>query len=325
MKAALCRNYGPPSVLEIAEVPTPSPGERELLLRIRAATVSSADRRVRSFDMPRGFGLVARLAFGARRPRQPILGVDFAADVVEVGRSVTRFKVGDRVFGMRGARMGCHAQFACIREDAALALAPAALGYAEAAAIPFGGTTVLGFFRRAKLGAGERVLVHGASGSVGTAAIQLAVRFGAEVTGVCSGANVGLARSLGATRAIDYAREDFARERAAYDVIVDTVGTAGFARCRQALRPGGRLLLVEASLPQMLAAPLVALTDSRRVVAGPAPERAEDLRFLARLADTGEFRPVIDRRYAFERIAEAHAYVDTWRKRGNVILEITPD
>lgn len=218
--------------------------------------------------------------------------------------------------------MGCHAEYKCMPEDGAVALKPTNLTYDEAAALSFGGTTALNFFRRGKLQSGERVLVNGASGAVGTAAVQLARHFGAEVTGVSSSANAELVRSLGATHVIDYTREDFTQNGETYDVIVDTVGTAPFSRSKDSLNEGGRLLLVLGGLTDMLQVPWASMTSSRKIIAGPAIARAEHLRFLAELAQAGEFRPVIDRRYPFEQIVEAHSYVDTGRKKGNVIITL---
>lgn len=210
-------------------------------------------------------------------------------------------------------------------EDGAVVLKPPSLSYDEAAALSFGGTTALDFLRRGKLQSGERILVNGASGGVGTAAVQLAKHFGADVTGVCSTANMELVRSLGASHVIDYTKEDFTQNGETYDVIVDTVGTAPFSRSKDSLKAGGRLLMVLAGLPDMLQIPWVSMTSSKKVIAGPAAVRAEDLRFLAGLAQAGEFKPVIDRRYPFEQIAEAHRYVDTGRKKGNVIITLEHD
>ena len=211
-------------------------------------------------------------------------------------------------------------------EDGAVALKPANLTYDEAAALSFGGITALDFFRRGKLQSGEKVLVNGASGGVGTAAVQLARHFGAAVTAVCSAANVELVRSLGAKQVIDYTKEDFTQNGETYDVIVDTVGTAPFSRCKASLKERGRLLLVLAGLPAMLQIPWISMTSSKKVIAGPAAAgRAEDLRFLAGLAEAGEFKPVVDRRYPFQQIAAAHRYVDTGRKKGNVIITLKHD
>jgi NADPH:quinone reductase-like Zn-dependent oxidoreductase len=325
VKAAVYERYGSPDVVELKEVDKPAPKDNEVLIRIHATTVTSGDWRTRSLNVPLGFGLISRLVLGVSRPRQPILGTELAGVIESVGKDVRTFKVGDQVFAFSGAAMGCHAEYRCMPAGGAVAPKPPNLTYDEAAAISFGGTTALNFFRRAKLQSGERVLVNGASGGVGTAAVQLAKHFGADVTGVCSAANVELVRSLGATRVIDYTKEDFTKNGETYDVIVDTVGTAPFSRSKDSLREGGRLLLVFGGLPDMLQIPWVSMTSSKKIIAGPATGRAEDLRFLAELAQAGEFRPVIDRRYPFEQIAEAHRYVDTGRKKGNVIITLEHD
>ena len=322
MKAVIYERYGSPDVLEFREVPMPVPGDHEILVRVRATTVTAGDWRVRSLDVPAGFGLIARLALGVFRPRQPVLGTELAGDVAAIGKAVTRFKVGDPVFAFCGAKMGCHVEYKCLPEDGALAPKPAALSYEEAAALSFGGTTALDFLRKANVKARDAVLVNGASGAVGTAAVQLAKHFGAEVTGVCSTGNLELVSSIGADHVVDYTREDFTRNGKTYDIIVDTAGTAPFSRCKGSLKEGGRLLAVLAGLPEMLLAPWVALTTSKRVIAGTASERAEDLRFLAGLAESGKLKPVIDRTYPFEQIADAHRHVDTRHKRGNVVVTV---
>lgn len=323
MKAVVCERYGPPEVLRLAETAKPQPRADELLIRIHATTVTSADRRIRAMDAPQGFGLLMRLAFGMSRPRQPVLGSELAGVVEAVGGAVRDFRPGDRVFAFADARMGCHAEYRCMPGKGAVAPIPANMDFAQAAALSFGGTTALSFFRRANLQPGERVLINGASGGVGTAAIQLARHLGAEVTAVCSAANAGLVTSLGAVRVIDYAREDFAQSGEHWDVIMDTVGTAPYARASAALRPGGRLLAVLAGLPDMLTTPLRARLEGKRVIAGPAVGSAEDLRHLAGLAAAGVFLPVIDREFPLERIVDAHRHVDTGRKRGNVIINVT--
>jgi NADPH:quinone reductase-like Zn-dependent oxidoreductase len=325
MKAIVYERYGPPDVLELKELAKPTPKDNEVLIRTHATTVTSGDCRVRSLHMPVGFGLIARLLLGVSRPRQPILGSELAGKVESVGKDVNKFKVGDEVFAFTGARLGCHAEYKCMPEDGAVVLKPASLTFDEAAAISSGGTTALDFFRRAKLQSGEKVAVNGASGGVGTAAVQLAKHFGADVTGVCSTANMELVRSLGANHVIDYTKQDFTENGETYDVIVDTAGTAPFSRSKASLKERGRLLLVLSGLPDILQMPWVSMTSSKKVIAGPAAWRAEDLRFLAKLAEAGEFRPVIDRRYPFEQIAEAHSYVDTGRKKGNVIITLKHD
>jgi NADPH:quinone reductase-like Zn-dependent oxidoreductase len=320
MKVAVCRRYGPPDVVRIEDWPTPVPGPRDVLIRVRASTVTSADWRVRSRSMPHGFGVAGRLAFGITAPRQPILGSELAGEVVAVGAAVRDFAVGDPVVAFTGARMGAHAEYCRVRADALIVRKPPALSYETAAALAFGGTTALDFFRRAALRAGDRVLVNGASGAVGSAMVQLAVAAGAEVTAVCSGANVEIMRRLGAVRVVDYTRVDFATEGGQYDVIADTVGNAPYARVRHALASRGRLLLVLATLPEMLRAPWVNATSRHRVVAGPVAERVDDLRTLVEMAVDGRFTPLIDSRFAFADIARAHARVETGRKRGNVVV-----
>lgn len=280
---------------------------------------------MRSLNVPAGFGFIMRLVFGISKPKQPILGSELAGVVESVGKDVTKFNVGDQVFAFSDASMGCHAEYKCMPQDGAVVLKPPSLSYDEAAALSFGGTTALDFLRRGKLQRGERILVNGASGGVGTAAVQLAKHFGADVTGVCSTANMELVRSLGASHVIDYIKEDFTQNGETYDVIVDTVGAAPFSRSKDSLKDGGRLLMVLAGLPDMLQIPWVSMTSNKKIIAGPAAVRAEDLRFLAGLAEAGEFKPVIDRRYPFERIAEAHSYVDTGRKKGNVIITLEHD
>ena len=322
MKAIVYESYGAPDVLQLRDMEKPVPKENEVLIHIHATTVTSGDCRVRSLNMPTGFGLISRLFLGVSRPRRPVLGTELAGEIEAVGSGVSKFNVGERVFALSGMEMGCHAEYKCLSEDAAIVLTPDNLTDEQAAAMSFGGTTALDFFRRAKLQRGERVLVNGASGAVGIAAVQLARHLGAEVTGVCSTTNMELVRSLGASHVIDYRHDDFTENGETYDVIVDTVGTAPFSRSKKSLNEGGRLLLVLAGLPDMLPIPWVQMTSSKKIIAGPAAERVEDLRFLATLAETGAFKPVIDRRYPFAQIADAHRYVDSGRKIGNVIVTL---
>ena len=320
MKAIVYHRFGPPEVLEIVDIPKPTPGNGEVLVKVRATTVTAADWRARSLQVPRGFGFVARLVFGFLRPRRPILGMELSGDVEATGEGVRELEPGDAVFASTGFRMGCYVEHVCLPESGALAPKPGNLSYEEAAAISFGGATALRFLRRARVRSGEEVLVNGASGACGTAAVQLAKHFGARVTGVCSTANLELVRSLGADRVIDYTREDFTRGGDRYDIIVDTAGTAPYARSKGSLKKGGRLLLVLGSLADILRAPWVSMTSDKKIIAGASGGGAEDLRFLASLAEAGRYRPVIDRRYSFEQVVEAHRYVDTGHKRGNVVL-----
>jgi NADPH:quinone reductase-like Zn-dependent oxidoreductase len=325
MKAIVCEGYGSPDVLQLKEVEKPIPKDNDVLIKVHTTTVTSGDWRARSLSVPIGFGLISRLALGVSRPRQSILGSELAGEIELMGKGVSKFKVGDQIFAMSGVGMGCHAEYKCMPEGGAMALKPSNLTYIEAAALPFGGTTALDFFRRGNLQSGEKVLINGASGAVGSAAVQLAKYFGADVTGVCSSANAGLVESLGADHVIDYTAEDFTQNGETYDVIVDTVGMAPFSRSKASLKERGRLLLVLAGLPDMLMIPWVSMTGTKKVIAGTAAERAEDLLFLAGLAEAGHFKPVIDRRYPFEQIAEAHRYVGTGRKKGNVVVTLEHD
>jgi NADPH:quinone reductase-like Zn-dependent oxidoreductase len=322
MKAVVYASYGAPDVLEVKEVDKPAPRDDEVLVRVRATTVSAADHRARSLDFPRGFALFGRLVTGIWKPRRPILGTELAGEIEAVGDRVTKFKPGDQVLAFPGLRFGAHAEYRCMPENGAIALKPSNLTYEEAAALPFGGTTALHFLKRGKIRRGERVLINGASGAVGVAAVQLAKYFGAHVTGVCSTANCDLVKSLGADAVVDYTVEDFTQNGETYDVIVDCVGTAPLSRSRRSLEKGGRLLLVVATLPEMLAGAWASMTSSRKVIAGGVTATGEDLRFLVERTQSGELRAVIDRRYPFDRMADAHAYVDGGHKKGAVIITL---
>lgn len=325
MKAWLCRRYGGPEVVELAEVPRPVPSDGEVLIKILATTVTSADWRIRSLTMPRGFGPIARLAIGFTRPRQPILGTECAGTIEAVGKSVTRFRPGDAVIAFPGGKQGCHAQYCAMPETAAIAAKPENLTFEEAASLCFGGTTALHFLRRAETKAGDKVLVIGASGSVGTAMVQLARHFGAEVTGVTSTANHDLVASLGAAHVIDYTTTDYTAASETYDIIADTVGATTFARCKPILRDNGRFLAISGDLSALLSAMRKPGADGKRILAGPAPDSPEDVRQLAGLARDGVLSPVIDKIYEFSEMREAHAHVATGRKKGSVVVRVSHD
>ncbi len=323
MQAAFCTRYGPPETVQLVELPTPTPKAHEVLIRIRASTVSSADWRLRSGKMPRGFGVISRLVFGLRRLRQPILGTEFCGTIAALGPEVTRFKVGDTVIGFAGAAMRCHADYRTMREDGALAPKPAGLSDAEAAALCFGGTTALHFLRdKARLQPGQSVLILGGAGSVGSAAVQIARHLGAVVSTTSSAANLDLLRSLGAAHTLDYHTEDFTRAGPRFDLIMDTVGASTFDEACRALRPGGLYLAIAADLSGMLAG-FRRGPGGRRQVGGPAPERPADVAWLADLAARGHYRPVIDGSFPLAQIAAAHARVETGHKRGNVVVTMT--
>lgn len=320
MKAALCTRYGAPDTVRIVDLPTPTPQAHEVLIRIHASTVSSGDWRLRSGTMPRGFGLIARLIFGLRRLRQPILGTEFSGTITATGPGVTRFKSGDAVVGFTGAGMRCHAEYRTMPETAALALRPSNLNEAQAAALCFGGTTALHYLRdKARVQPGQSVLILGGTGSVGSAAIQIAKHLGTVVSATSSAANLDLLRRLGTDHTLDYRTQDFTRDSPRYDVIMDTVGASTFGWACRALRPGGLYLAIAAGLPGMLAG-LRKGPQGQRQLTGPAPELPADVAWLAELAAQGHFLPVIDRSYPLELIAEAHARVETGHKCGNVVV-----
>ncbi|MBK7027657.1 MAG: NAD(P)-dependent alcohol dehydrogenase [Polaromonas sp.] len=323
MKAAICTQYGSPDVLQLKNVEKPIPKRDEVLIKVYVATVTSGDCRVRALNVPLGFNFIMRSVLGFSKPRQPILGSELAGVVEAIGKDVSKFKVGDAVFAFSDMAMGCYAEFKCISQNSAIALKPSNLSFEESAALSFGGTTTLSFLRRAKIQLNDKVLVIGASGCVGTAAVQLAKYFGAVVTGVCSTANIPLVKSLGAWDVIDYTREDFGVNNEQYDIIIDAVGGAPFERYEASLKDGGRVLMLVAGLPDMLYAPWIAMTSNKKLIAGPVAFSADDIRFLADLAQAGNLISVIDKRFPFEQIVEAHRYVDTGRKKGNVVLTLT--
>ncbi len=323
MKAMTYARYGGPEVVTLSEVAKPSPGPGEILIRVVATTVTSADWRARSLDLPRGFGLLGRLVFGLTGPRQPILGTELAGIVEAVGRRVSRFKPGDAVIAFPGGRYGSHAEYRTMREDGTVVLKPGNLSFEEAASLPFGAMTALPFLRdKARIRPGERVLVVGASGAVGSAAVQIARHLGADVTGVTSTGNVDLVASIGANRVIDYTRTDFATTGETFDIILDTTGTVPFASCAGSLKPGGRLVIVLASFAETIGIGRPPKASGLKVIAGYVPVRPADLRTIAEMAANGDLRPVIDRVYPLEDAAEAHARVDTGRKRGSVVLVV---
>jgi len=324
VKAAVVTRYGPPEVVELRDLPAPQPRAGELTIRVHASTVTAADWRLRSGVVPRGFGLLVRLALGWRGPRHSVLGGAMAGEVLALGEGVTRFAVGDRVFAMTGVRMGGHAERAVLKASGAVALIAPGISFETAAALTFGGTTAFHFLKdKGGIKSGDRVLINGASGEVGTAAIQLARHFGAEVTAVTSGANALLATRLGASRVIDYETVDFSAEGVCYDLILDSVGNCPYARARPALAEGGRLLLVATDLIGTLGAIIRPRRRAgHRVVAGVAAEKCEVLELLMELAARGILTPPIDRRYRLDEIQAAHAYVETRRKRGSVIVNI---
>jgi NADPH:quinone reductase-like Zn-dependent oxidoreductase len=323
MKAAVIRRFGGPEVVHVEDLPRPAPKVDEVLIRVRTTTVSTADYRSRSRDLPPGLGFLAPVALGIFRPRHPILGMDLTGVVESVGPAVTKFKPGDEVIAMPGSGFGGHAEYRTMPQDGAVAMKPANMDFDEAVTLVFGGRTALAYLDLATVRPGETVLVNGASGAVGVAAVQVAKSLGAEVIGVCSGRHAELVASLGADSVIDYEKSDFAAERDRYDVIVECVGNAPFERVEHALRPGGRLAFVVVSLGSMLGAS----RNSRRsgkpnIVLGGVNPTADELSRLAALAEAGGWTPVIDSTHALDDIVAAHARVDTHHKTGNVVVRL---
>jgi NADPH:quinone reductase-like Zn-dependent oxidoreductase len=321
MRAAIVERYGPPEVVQIREVPTPVPGDDEILVRIAATTVNSGDARVRSLRVPGGMGFLMRLSLGFGGPKQPILGFECAGEVDAVGSKVTRFKAGDRVVASHGFKFGLHAEYATFLEADAIVPVPAGVSDTDAVSVLFGGSTALVFFKDGRLKSGESVLINGASGAVGTMAVQIAKHMGAEVTGVCSSANVEMVRGLGADHVIAYDREDFTKNGKTYDVIMDNHGNAPYARVRNSLKPGGRFLLVIfETLWEMVSAKW-----TRQVIESGDETDAINTETYGQLMDLvakGIVRPVIDRVLPFEEIVEAHRLVDSGRKRGSVVVTV---
>lgn len=320
MKAVVCTKYGPPEVLELKEVEKPSPKDNEVLVKIYATTVTSGDTRIRSFRVPLSYWLLARIALGFRSPKINILGAELAGEIESVVKDVKKFKAGDQVFAYPGHHGGGDAEYTCMGEDSAIAIKPANLTYEEAAAVPFGGNTALHFLKQANIKDGQKVLIYGASGSVGTYAVQLAKYFGAEVTGVCSTSNIDLVKSLGADKVIDYTKEHFSKNGEIYNVIFDAVGKSSFSDCMESLQKEGVYLQTVAAPSTSLRMRWASITSSKTLIGGTAVPKAENLNFLKELVETGKIKHVIDRTYPLEQIVEAHRYVDKGHKKGNVVI-----
>ena len=322
MKAVVYTKYGPPEVLQLKQVEKPVPRDNEVLVKVYAATATAGDCEIRRFDMPVLFWLPIRLYMGLIKPRIQILGQELAGVVESVGKDVKEFSKGDQVFAPTDARFGAYAEYKCVPSTSALALKPANMTYEEAAAVPVGGLNALHFLRKGNIQRGQKVLIYGSTGSIGTFAVQLARYFGAEVTAVCSTTNIELVKSLGADEVIDYTKEDFSKNGENYDVIFETVGKSSFSRGIKSLKENGFYLLANPGLSQTVRGLWTSMTSSKKVIIALASYRTEDLVFLKELIEEEKIKSVIDRRYPLEQTAEAHRYVEKGHKKGNVVITL---
>jgi len=325
MKAIVCTKYGPPEVLQLKELEKPTPKDNEVLIRVHAATVTAGDCELRSLKLPLLSQIVARIGFGFRGPREKILGQELAGEIESVGKAVRLFKEGDQVFAFTGLRLGAWAEYDCLPENGWMATKPANMTYEEAAAVPAGGLHALHCLRKGNIQSGQKVLINGAGGTVGTVAVQLAKSFGAEVTGVDSTGKLDVLRSIGADKVIDYSKVDFTKCGETYDVIFDVVGKSSFSGCIRSLKEKGFYLLGNPGLSQLVRGLWTSMRSSKKVIGGMVSYRTEDLIFLKELIEAGKIRSAIDRRYPLEQIAEAHRYVDTGQKEGNVVITVGHD
>lgn len=330
MKAIEYIEYGSPEVLHLTEVTKPVQKDNEILIRIRATSITVGDLWARNFkaisprnfSMPLPLWLPSRMFFGFTKPRINILGSEFAGDVEAVGRNVTRFKAGDAVFGYRGQNMGANAEYLCMPEDGMVTIKPINMNYEEAATIPYGALTALSLLRKVNVQAGQKVLILGASGGIGSAAVQLAKHFGAEVTGVCSAAGLDFVKSLGADKVIDYTKEDFAQNGETYDLIFDIMRKSSFAQCKDSLKPNGIYLLASFKMKQLFQMLWTSMRGGARVVCALSAERPGDLDFIRELVEAGDFRSIIDKCYPLEQTAEAHRHAEMEGKKGKVAITV---
>lgn len=313
MKAVIATQYGAPEVLKINDIKKPDPKDNEVLVKVMATSVTSGDVRIRSLEVPKGFKTLTKIMFGFSKPK--VIGLDFAGIVEKVGNQVTEFKVGDKVFG---SRFGANAEYICIKEKAAISLMPENLSFEESASLPFGFSAAIYFLKkRAKVSEDQKVLIYGASGSVGIASVQLAKYLKAEVTGVCSSKNIELAKSMGAHKLIDYTKTDFRNSEEKYDLVFDTIGKSTFDDCKHLLSKNGKYAQAVASLPDYLKYML-----NKSSIVGTASDKKENLIFIKTLAEAKQIKPVIDKVYKLDQIVEAHRYVEGGHKVGNIVIII---
>jgi NADPH:quinone reductase-like Zn-dependent oxidoreductase len=331
MKAIVYTEYGSPDVLQLVEVEKPIPKDNEVLIRIYATPVNYGDTLARNFreisprkfNMPFIFWLPARMAFGFNKPKINSLGSEFAGKIETVGKDVKLFKAGDQVFGYRGMSMGANAEYLCMPADGLVAIKPANMTYEEAAAVPYGALTALNLLRKVNIQPGQKVLINGASGAIGSAALQLAkYHFGAEVTGVCGTPRLEFVKSLGADKVIDYTKEDFTQNGEIYDLIFDILGKSSFSRCKSSLNQNGRYLLASFKMKQLFQMLWTSMIGSKKVICALSLEKTEDLIFIKELIEAGKIKSIIDRCYALEQTAEAHRYIETGHKKGNVVIAV---
>lgn len=330
MKAIVYEHYGSPDVLKLQEVSKPAPKDNEILIRIHAVSVNVGDLWARNFkaitpskfSMPLPFWLPSRLYFGWTKPKINILGSEFAGKIESVGRDVKRFKKGDPVFGYRGQSMGANAEYLCVPENGMVEIKPTNMSYEEAATVPYGALTALSLLRKANLQPGQKVLINGASGGIGSAAVQLAKYYGAEVTGVCGTPRLEFVRALGADKVIDYTNEDFTQNGETYDLIFDIPGKSSFSKCRNSLKPDGIYLLASFKMKQLFQMSWTSIASGRKVICALSSEKVEDLAYIRELAEAGKFQAIIDRHFPLEQTAEAHAYIENGYKNGNVVISV---
>jgi len=326
VKVIVTTKYGPPDVLQLQEVEKPTPKADEVLIRIYATTVTAGDCEMRSLQLPLGYQLMLRLGFGITRPRNKIPGTEVAGEIEALGKDVKKFKVGDQVFGSAGMGFGANAEYICLPEEpgemeGGVAIKPANMTYDEAATVPFGGRDALHFLRKGNIQSGQKILINGAGGSIGTFAIQLAKYYGAEVTAVDSTPKLDMLSSIGADQVVDYTQEDFTKRGEVYDVIFDVVGKISFSRSDKVLKQNGTYLLAN-PVSQIVQGLWTRMTSSKKVIMEAASGTIADLNFLRELIEAGKIRTVIDRRYPLEQTAEAHRYVETGQKKGNVVITV---
>ena len=326
MKAIVWTKYGPPDVLQLKEIEKPTPKDNEVLIRIYATTVTAGDCEMRRLKFPFFLSFPMRLYIGLQRPtRIKIMGQEFAGEIEAIGKAVKRFKEGDQVFGTTGFGFGVYAEYKCLPEEpkmGVLASKPINITFEEAAAVPIGGLEALHFLRQGNIQNGQKVLIIGAGGSIGTFAVQLAKYFGADVTGMDSSMKLVMLRSIGADHVSDYTLEDLTRSAETYDVIFDVMGKSSFSDSVRSLKPNGRYLLGNPGLSQMVWGRWTSMRSSKKVIIGAANQRTEDLLYLKGLIEAGKIKPVVDRCYPMEQIAEAHRYIETGQKKGNVVITV---